>query len=277
MPIWQTGSEPLARRRIRPENIAENQKGVSPFKGTVPLPPSPRLRRTRHSFSDGGNGTVPLVRAIILSVSDSVELTVYPAATSAAALVLAHGAGAGQASPFMIRVARGMAERGITAATFDFPYMVARRKAPDPGPVLEACWRSAIERARVEFGTLPLFIGGKSMGGRIASQVGAQNATGISGLVFLGYPLHPPGKPNQRRDAHLPLITMPMLFVQGTRDTFGTADEIRALLPRLQRASIYEVSGGDHSLKVTARSPVKQDEVMTKVMGEVSRWMLTLA
>jgi predicted alpha/beta-hydrolase family hydrolase len=222
-------------------------------------------------------GTVPVVHAIILSVSDSVELTVYPAASPAAAFVLAHGAGAGQASPFMTRFARGITDRGITAATFDFPYMAARRKAPDPGPVLEACWRSAIERARLEFGTLTLFIGGKSMGGRIASQVAAQTATGISGLVFLGYPLHPPGRPNQRRDAHLPLIMVPMLFVQGTRDTFGTADEIRALLPKLQRASIYEVSGGDHSLKVPARSPVKQDDVLTKVMDEVSRWMLTPA
>ena len=181
----------------------------------------------------------------------ATELSVYPAADALAAVVLAHGAGAGQSSPFMRNAARGFASRGVTAATFDFPYMRARKRLPDSAPVLETAWREAIAEARAAFGNLPLFIGGKSMGGRIASQVAASGDSGtIAGLIFFGYPLHPPGRPLQRRDAHLPAIPQPMLFVQGSRDAFGTTEEIRELLPRLPRAVIHEVVGGDHSLTV---------------------------
>jgi predicted alpha/beta-hydrolase family hydrolase len=179
-----------------------------------------------------------------------VDLRVYPSDLPSAAIVVAHGAGAGQTSPFLVRTARGLAARRVSCATFDFAYMEARRRAPDPAPVLEGRWHEAIEAAKRSFQGLPLFIGGKSMGGRIASHVAAQGGDGIAGLVFLGYPLHPPGKPQQRRDAHLPQIREPMLFVQGTRDPFGTADEIRALVPKLQRATLHEVHGGDHSFKV---------------------------
>lgn len=198
----------------------------------------------------------------------------YSTASPRAALVLAHGAGAGQGSPFMTRFARGMAERGIQTATFDFPYMTAGRRAPDRAPVLESCWRSAIDVARTRLGRVPLVIGGKSMGGRIASHVAAQGCPGLAGLVFLGYPLHPPGKPQQRRDAHLGGIAEPMLFVQGTRDPFGPADEIRALLRSLLRATIHEVVGGDHSFKVTGRPGVGQDDVMVEVMDAVGKWIL---
>ena len=156
-----------------------------------------------------------------------MDLKVYPSDRGFAALVLAHGAGAGQMSQFMVKAARELAARGLTIATFDFPYMAAGRKVPDRAPVLEGAWLNAIDEARQQFGSLPLFIGGKSMGGRMASHVAAHGSVGtISGLVFLGYPLHPPGRPDQRRDAHLPAIAQPMLFVQGSRDTFGTAEEI---------------------------------------------------
>jgi uncharacterized protein len=172
----------------------------------------------------------------------------------------------------MVRVARGLPERGINVATFDFPYMKARRSVPDRPPVLEAAWRDAIAAARTEFGALPLFIGGKSMGGRMASHVAAQGEPDIKGLVFFGYPLHPPGKPDQKRDAHLPLIAAPMLFVQGSRDVFGTTDEIRRLLPSLKRATLYEVAGGDHSLKMSSVK-AKQDETMERVMDAVAAWI----
>jgi predicted alpha/beta-hydrolase family hydrolase len=198
------------------------------------------------------------------------HLTHYTAASPKAALVLAHGAGAGQHSPFMTRFARGLVERGISAATFDFPYVTAKRKVPDKTPVLEESWREALEEARAAYGSLPLFIGGKSMGGRIASHIAAQGSEGVSGVVFLGYPLHPPGKPDQRRDAHLPQITQPMLFVQGTRDAFGTADEIGSLLPSLQRATLHRVSGGDHSFKV----PGRKDDVLEELMDVVATWIL---
>jgi uncharacterized protein len=195
------------------------------------------------------------------------------AGPAAAALILAHGAGAGQTSPFMVRAASGLAERGITTATFDFPYMAQGRSVPDRTDVLERSWREAIEQARKSWSDLPLFIGGKSMGGRIASHVAAQGQDGLSGLIFLGYPLHPPGKPDQRRDAHLPHITTPLLFVQGTRDAFGTADEIRELLPRLGRATLHEIAGGDHSFKIAGRGAPKPDAVLSGILDVVRDWI----
>ncbi len=202
-----------------------------------------------------------------------MELKVYRSGSPAAALVVAHGAGAGQSSPFMVRTAEGLAARGIVTATFDFPYMTARRSGPDRPPVLEQAWRDAIAQARAEMGGLPLFIGGKSMGGRISSQVAAQGVDDIAGLVFLGYPLHPPGKPEQRRDAHLPAVRERMLFVQGTRDAFGTADEIRELLPKLKRATVHEVTGGDHSFKISGRGAPKPDAVLDAILDVVREWM----
>lgn len=203
------------------------------------------------------------------------QLTLYPADDATGAIVLAHGAGAGQKHPFMVRAARGLAARGLTAATFDFPYMAAGRKAPDRGPVLEDAWRAAIDAARERFAGLPLFIGGKSMGGRIASQVAAHGGVGaLAGLVFLGYPLHPPGNPERRRDAHLPQIAEPMLFVQGSRDTFGTANDIRALLPRLQRAALHEVPEGDHGFNIPRRAGDAED-VIAGVLDAVARWAET--
>jgi len=202
-----------------------------------------------------------------------MDLKVYRSEKPFAALVLAHGAGAGQLSSFMVEAARGFAARGVSTATFDFPYITARRKVPDRAPVLEQAWRDAIQSARSQFGALPLFIGGKSMGGRIATQVAAQKHLGpLSGLVLLGYPLHPPGRPEQRRDAHLPDITEPMLFVQGEKDAFGGTAEITALLPRLQRATLHEISGGDHSFRVPGGKG-KQQETFEQIVDVATRWI----
>ena len=132
--------------------------------------------------------------------------------------------------------------------------------------------------ARETFAALPLFIGGKSMGGRIASHVAAQGQVGrLAGLVFFGYPLHPPGKPQQRRDAHLPSIAEPLLFIQGSRDTFGGASEIAGLLPRLQRATVHEVADGDHSLKVRAHAGRSPAAVFEDILDVAARWMLGIA
>jgi predicted alpha/beta-hydrolase family hydrolase len=175
----------------------------------------------------------------------------------------------------MVRLGRGFADRGIAAATFDFPYMTERRKVPDRAPVLEASWRQAIDEARDAFAGRPLFIGGKSMGGRIASHVASQGACGaLAGLVFFGYPLHPPGAPDKRRDAHLPQIAAPMLFVQGERDAFGTGDEIRALLTSLPRAMLHEIAGGDHSLKVSSRN--RQGDPVEEALDAAVAWMCGL-
>jgi len=198
-------------------------------------------------------------------------VTVYAADAPRAAFVLAHGAGAGQKSPFMVRFARGMADRGITTATFDFAYVEANKSVPDRAPVLEQRWRDALDdaRSRKEFKGLPIAIGGKSMGGRIASHIAAQGVEGISALAFLGYPLHPPGKPEQRRDAHLPQIAERMLFVQGSKDPFGTAAEIEALLPSLKRATLRVVPGGDHSFKVPGKQAQK-DAAIEQIMDDVA-------
>lgn len=206
-------------------------------------------------------------------------LTVYSSDHAKAGLILAHGAGGGQKSRFMIDAGRAFAQRGITTATFDFPYMAEGRKVPDKAPVLETSWRKAIDAARSHdaFAGLPLFIGGKSMGGRMASHVASQGVEHIGGLIFLGYPLHPPGRPDQRRDAHLPAINAPMLFIQGTRDLFGTADEIRALLPRLNGAAqLYEVADGDHSFKIRVTIAGRsQQAVLDGIFDEATRFVMS--
>ncbi|HEU4936260.1 MAG TPA: alpha/beta family hydrolase [Vicinamibacterales bacterium] len=202
-----------------------------------------------------------------------MDIKVYRSENPFAALVLAHGAGGGQLSAFMVEAARGFASRGVTTATFDFPYITARRKVPDRAPVLEQAWREAVEAARVESAPLPLFIGGKSMGGRIATHVAAQKTVGtLSGVLLLGYPLHPPGRPEQRRDAHLPDIVEPMLFVQGEKDAFGRTEEIKALLPTLQRADVHEIAGGDHSFRVPG-GKAKQQEVFEEALNVATEWM----
>jgi uncharacterized protein len=204
-------------------------------------------------------------------------LSVYSSDRAVAGLILGHGAGAGQHSGFMVEAAKQLAARGISVATFDFPYMTQGRSAPDKPAVLEAAWRQAIAAAQQDktFADLPLFIGGKSMGGRISSQVAGQGVDGVSGLVYLGYPLHPPGKPQQRRDAHLPAIVQPMLFVQGTRDLFGTADEIRELLPKLnRRTELFEVLDGDHSFKVRVKvTGKKQEAVHAEIFDRVAAFI----
>jgi hypothetical protein len=202
-----------------------------------------------------------------------VDLKVYRSEKPFAALVLAHGAGAGQLSAFMVEAASGFASRGVSTATFDFAYVTAGRKVPDRAPVLEQSWCAAIDAARMEFAGLPLFIGGKSMGGRIATHVAAQKRAGpLQGVLLLGYPLHPPGRPEQRRDSHLPDIVEPMLFVQGERDTFGGSQEIDALLPRLQRATLHPIPGGDHSFHVPG-GKAKQHGVLAEVLTVASDWM----
>lgn len=183
-----------------------------------------------------------------------------------ATIILAHGAGAPQAHPFMIDVSRRLADRGIDVVTFDFLYAAAKRRMPDRNEVLEATWRAAIATVRARGGlpTERLFIGGKSMGGRIATQVAAaDDGLVLSGIVLLGYPLHPPGKPQIRRDAHLPRVKIPMLFVQGTRDQLGPADEIAALAKTLPSAKVHAVERGDHSLALPKREGKEAQERAT--------------
>jgi uncharacterized protein len=200
------------------------------------------------------------------------DLTWFEATHPVATLVLAHGAGAGQKSPWMIKAAQSLAGRGIRVATFDFPYMKAGKSVPDKAPVLEAAWKEALAIARDRAADGRVFIGGKSMGGRIATHIAAQAVEGIAGVVLLGYPLHPPGQPDKRRDAHLPQIKEPVLFVQGSADTFGTGDEIKALLPSMQNATLHLIDGGDHSFKVRGGA-AKIAAAFDAAIATVSAWI----
>ena len=171
------------------------------------------------------------------------------AGKSAPTLVLAHGAGSGMRSPFMAGIAEALAACGVATLRFEFAYMAAGRKAPDRPERLIEAWRAAFAVATERAGGGAL-AGGKSMGGRIASMAAAEGMP-TAGLVFLGYPLHPPGRPERIRDAHLPSVTVPMLFVQGTRDTFARPDLLDAVLARLgPLATRITVDGGDHSFRV---------------------------
>jgi uncharacterized protein len=181
----------------------------------------------------------------------------YPAAGTAQALfVFAHGAGAGQHHPFMAGVARALAARGVDVVTFDFPYKRLQKAAPDRPPVLEQAFRDAVEAARKWSSATRVFIGGKSMGGRIATHLAAQGLEPLSGVVCFGYPLHPPGKPDQLRIAHLPSIAVPVLVIQGERDAFGTPEELRPHLEAMTaKVHLHVIPRGDHSLSVRGRAP----------------------
>ncbi len=205
---------------------------------------------------------------------------------STATLVLAHGAGAGQTSEFMVEFATSLASHGLEVVTFNFPFTEGGRRLPDPQPVLESCYRSVLAQvaANPVLGARPLFIGGKSLGGRIGSHVAAAPdadqadappwSARLRGLVFFGYPLHPPAKPQQLRVSHLPRITVPMLFVQGSKDAFGTPDELRAFIDVLpSRCTLHVVEGGDHSYTVLKRWPVPQVVVYDRAVTGAVAWI----
>jgi uncharacterized protein len=216
--------------------------------------------------------------SVEIAPGQNVGALVYAAAKSKAAgvtLILGHGAGAGQTSSFMVSFANALAARGIETVTFNFSYMEQGRRLPDSKEKLEACYRAVIETIAHRKGAgRRLAIGGKSMGGRIASQVAAAGAPDVAGLVLLGYPLHPPGKTDQLRDQHLPQIKAPMLFVQGSRDAFGTPPELQPILKRLKApAELYEVAGGDHSFKVPKSAGVPQEDVYKAIQDRIDQWL----
>jgi predicted alpha/beta-hydrolase family hydrolase len=174
----------------------------------------------------------------------------------------------------MIAFARELAVRGVETATFNFPYAEQQRRIPDRGPVLESCFRRTIEAVREEAGRRrPLFIGGKSMGGRIATQVAAADPQmPLHGLVLLGYPLHPPGRPAHRRDAHLPLVKRPALFVQGSRDPFGAPEEMQAVVESMSPgAELHVVNGGDHSFKIPKAKD--QSALYSEIQQAIVAWI----
>ena len=193
------------------------------------------------------------------------------------AVILGHGAGTDMTNPQLGAVHRGLAERGLVAVKFNFPYSEQKRRAPDRMPVLEACFRDVVQAVQADAAILPekLILGGKSMGGRVASHLAAKGVA-CAGLVFLGYPLHPAGRPEQLRTAHLPQIPAPMLFFAGTRDGLCDLRLLRQAIEALHvPITLHVIEGGDHSFKVlksVARSvPVDQE------LADVSaRWIAKL-
>lgn len=230
---------------------------------------------------------MPQSHAIELGANRSVTAVSYPAVRPAGAtLVLAHGAGANQQSDFMVGFASALSGRGLDVVTFNFPFTERGRKLPDPQPVLESCYRAVLEHVAglPRIGDQPLFIGGKSLGGRMASHIAAAPDASESGppawwarlrgLVFLGYPLHPPGRSQQVRVSHLPRITHPMLFVQGERDAFGTPQELRGFIDVLPApCTLHAVAHAGHSLDVPKRMGVPQADIYAAVQDVITAWV----
>ena len=188
--------------------------------------------------------------------------------------VLAHGAGAGMRHAFMEDLAARLAARGVGTLRYQFPYVEQGKRRVDPPPVAHATVRAAVAQARLLAPGLPLLAGGKSFGGRMTSQAAAEEPLeGVAGLVFLGFPLHAAGRPSESRAAHLAGVTVPMLFLQGTRDALADLTLMRKVCHELgDRATLHVVEGGDHSFKVAKRSGRSQDEVMVEMAVTVAEW-----
>jgi len=185
------------------------------------------------------------------------------------AVVLGHGAGGDRGGGFLVRCAEALAASGRAAVLYNFPYSERGRRVPDPASILEAAAAAVAAYAREALQAENVVLGGKSMGGRIASQAVA-HGTPADALVFLGYPLHPPGHPERLRDRHLPAISIPMLFLQGTRDAFARWDLIEEVAQRLgSRARLERIEDGDHSFAVPKRSGRSAAEVEADVFGRL--------
>ena len=189
--------------------------------------------------------------------------------------VLAHGAGAGMRHPFLEAIAQALFDRGVATLRYEFAYMEQRKSRPDPPAVAAARVRDAVERAAAEWPGLPLSAGGKSFGGRMTSQAQAEAPLpGVRGLVFLGFPLHPPGKPADERGAHLTSVEVPMLFLQGSRDDLASLDLLEPLVKRLGvRATLRVFADADHSFHVPARTGRKDHEVLAEVLDALAAWI----
>jgi predicted alpha/beta-hydrolase family hydrolase len=192
-----------------------------------------------------------------------------------ACYVLAHGAGAGMDHPFMSAVAAGLARRDIATLRYQFPYMERRARRPDPPALCHATVRAAVAECARRMPTLPLIAGGRSFGGRMTSQAQAEEPLrGVRGLAFLGFPLHPAGRPADSRAEHLSRVQIPLLLVQGTRDALAERALLEALLARLgPRASVSWLEDADHSFHVRARSGRNDEEVMSAVLDSLCEWL----
>src|SRR5262245_52343010 len=214
---------------------------------------------------------------VIIRVDEAHSVTglLWVPAPASACYVLAHGAGAGMNHAFMAAAAAELAQRGIATLRYQFPYMERRSKRPDPPKLAHATVRAAVAEAARLLPALPLFAGGKSFGGRMTSQAqAAAPLPGVRGLAFLGFPLHPAGRPARERGEHLFDVRIPMLFLQGTRDALAALAELEPLCESLgSRATLKLYADADHSFHVPVRTGRKDAQVMSELMDALAAWI----
>ena len=212
--------------------------------------------------------------SVQLPEAEPVSALLCVPADAHACFVFAHGAGAGMEHAFMAAMAEALAERGVATLRYQFPYMERGSKRPDPPRIAHAAVRAAVAEAGRRLPKLPLFAGGKSFGGRMSSQTQAESAMpGVRGLVFVGFPLHPAGKPSQERAAHLLKVDCRMLFLQGTRDELAELSLLQEVLKPLgERATLRIFDDADHSFHVRARSGQTDDQVRAAMVEAMVQW-----
>jgi hypothetical protein len=210
------------------------------------------------------------------SVSGVMEVPQNFEAGRTAVVIVAHGAGNDMHNPLMAHFSEGLGRAGYLSLRFNFPYKEKGQKAPDPQEKLIRTWQAAFEfiKTHPQYGTSLIVASGKSMGGRVASQMTAEGMISPKALVFLGYPLHPPGKKEQLRDAHLYSITVPMLFFAGTRDALCDMNLLQKVLNRLQAPwELESIEGGDHSFELPKSSRQSEDEVYGRILKRTIDWL----
>jgi len=216
-------------------------------------------------------------QAVTIAIDEAQSVSVLWQAPSGAraCLVLAHGAGAGMTHKSMTALADGLAERGVATLRYQFPYMERGSRRPDSPAVAHAAVRAAVAEAARRAKKLPLFAGGRSFGGRMTSQAQAKAPLpAVRGLVFFAFPLHPPGKPATERAGHLADVSLPMLFLQGTRDEFAQLDLLRPVVAGLgERARLELIQDADHSFHVPAKTDRKDAEVLAQILDMAAGWM----
>jgi predicted alpha/beta-hydrolase family hydrolase len=216
-------------------------------------------------------------KPVSITVSEAIRVSglLQKPPGARACYVLAHGAGAGMDHPFMENVARGLASRGIATLRYQFPYMERGTKRLDPPPLAQATVRAAVAAAQRVLPDTALIAGGKSFGGRMTSQARAKAPLeGVHGLAFLGFPLHPAGRPSQDRAEHLFEVQIPMLFLQGTRDNLASLDQLEPLCKQLgKRATLKLFADADHSFHVPARTGRKHAQVLEDVLDALAAWL----
>src|ERR1700753_2446752 len=211
------------------------------------------------------------------SVGEVSSILVRPA-DARWVLVLGHGAGAGMRHPFMTTLARELAAEKIATFRYQFPYMERRREAPAPPPTLTATVAAAVQAAHAVAPELPLLAGGKSMGGRMTSTAASENLIpGVRGLVFFGFPLHPPKQPATKRGEHLAKVSQPMLFLQGTRDDLADLKLLKPICKKLGKlATVHVIEGADHSFHVLKSSGKSDAEILRELAHTTAMWAVTL-